>query len=97
MIAKVQHLVRVVHEPAVVGFISEDDLNSFERWLKYQAVDAATITPEQLKMWRGYFDEDRKLSLASPDLVPVTAAAWALTHPPISRPISSSARAQICG
>ena len=28
-------------------FISEDDLNSFEGWLKYQAIDAATTPPEE--------------------------------------------------
>ena len=37
-------------------FISEDDLLTFEGFLKYQAVPA-TSTPEELKMWRGLFDE----------------------------------------
>jgi hypothetical protein len=59
-------LVRVVHEPARREFIGEDDLNTFEGWLKYQAVDAATMTPVELAIWRGLFDEGRKLSLASP-------------------------------
>jgi ribosomal protein L30 len=67
MIAKVKHLVRVVqHGPAVLEFISEDDLGTFEGWLKYQAVDAATTTPDELAMWRDLFDEGRKRSLASP-------------------------------
>lgn len=47
-------------------FISEDDLDTFEGWLRYQAVDIATLTPSELKMWRGYFSEGRERSLASP-------------------------------
>ena len=38
-------------------FISEDDLNTFEGWLKYQAVDPATLTPAELKQWGSWFDE----------------------------------------
>jgi hypothetical protein len=45
-------------------FISEDDLHTFEGWLKYQCVDPALITPSQLSMWRGYFDEARERSSA---------------------------------
>jgi hypothetical protein len=41
----------------VSDFISEDDLNSFEGWLKYQAVDPATLTPDELQQRRSYFDE----------------------------------------
>jgi hypothetical protein len=33
-------------------FISEDDLLTFEGFLKYHAVDVATCTPEVLEMWR---------------------------------------------
>ncbi len=47
-------------------FISEDDLKTFEGWLRYQAVDAATATPDELAMWRGLFDELSKRSLATP-------------------------------
>jgi hypothetical protein len=47
-------------------FISEDDLNTFEGWLRYQAIDAATTPPDELAMWRGLFDEGKKRSLASP-------------------------------
>jgi hypothetical protein len=47
-------------------FISEDDLKTFEGWLRYQAVDAATLTPDELAMWRGYFNEARARSLATP-------------------------------
>jgi ribosomal protein L30 len=66
MIAKVAHLVRVVHEPARMEFISEDDLNTFEGLLRYQAVDAAAITPAELAKWRGYFDEAMARKLTSP-------------------------------
>ena len=48
------------------GFISEDDLDTFEGWLKFQAVDAATATPEELAMWRGLFDDVKKRGAATP-------------------------------
>jgi hypothetical protein len=64
MIAKVKHLVRV-DEPAN-QFISEDDLNTFEGFLRYQAVDPAAITPAELAVWRGLFDEARAHKLVSP-------------------------------
>lgn len=47
-------------------FLNEDDLNTFEGWLKYQAVDRATATPDDLAMWRDLFDEGRQQSLAAP-------------------------------
>jgi ribosomal protein L30 len=57
MIAKVGHLVRIVHEPGRQKFISEDDLNTFEGYLRYQAVDAATMTPAELEIWQGLFNK----------------------------------------
>lgn len=40
------------------GFISEDDLLTFERWLsKYQGYNPDTLTPDELAMWREAFDE----------------------------------------
>ena len=47
-------------------FISEDDLKTFEGWLRYQAVDASTTAPEELAMWRGVFEEGRRCSAANP-------------------------------
>ncbi len=47
-------------------FISEDDLLTFEGFLKYQAVDFAASTPEELAMWRGFFDEATRLRESSP-------------------------------
>ncbi|MGA7385643.1 MAG: hypothetical protein WBW81_13420, partial [Methylocella sp.] len=47
-------------------FISEDDLKTFEGWLRYQAVDAATATPDELAMWRGLFDEVSERGVATP-------------------------------
>ena len=46
-------------------FISEDDLLTFEGWLRYQAADPTAMTPEQLMEWQGLFDlamERRKTS-----------------------------------
>src|SRR5262245_40115290 len=41
-------------------FISEDDLNTFEGWLKYQAVDPATLTTDHVEQWRESFAEGQK-------------------------------------
>jgi hypothetical protein len=46
--------------------ISEHDRQTFEVWLRYQGIDPATATSEELAMWRGYFDEDTKLAAAAP-------------------------------
>jgi ribosomal protein L30 len=66
MIAKVKHLVRIVHEPRSPEFISEDDLNAFDGFLRYQAVDAAAITPAELKMWQDLFKEAMASKSTSP-------------------------------
>ena len=46
--------------------ISEDDLATFEGWLRYQGFDAATATPEELENWRSIFDEVRERAAAIP-------------------------------
>jgi len=45
-------------------FISEDDLHTFDGFLKYQAIDPTTLTPEELELWRGIFDEGLARSAA---------------------------------
>jgi hypothetical protein len=47
-------------------FISEDDLMTFEGYLRYQAVDPATLTPDETAMWRTSFDEARQRCEATP-------------------------------
>jgi hypothetical protein len=47
-------------------FISEDDLLTFEGYLRYQAVDSAALTPEELKMWRDIFEEVRLRCASTP-------------------------------
>jgi hypothetical protein len=47
-------------------FISEEDLLTFEGFLKYQAVDPAMLTPDELAMWRGYFDETARSRTSAP-------------------------------
>lgn len=47
-------------------FISEDDLATFEGWLKYQCIDAATTATDELQMWQGIFDEARKRRATTP-------------------------------
>lgn len=50
----------------VQKFISEDDLDTFEEWLRLQALDVAAMPPDVLATWRRYFDEDREHILATP-------------------------------
>jgi hypothetical protein len=47
-------------------FISEDDLETFEIWLRYQGFDAATLPPDDLAEWRDMFDRARRDSVATP-------------------------------
>jgi hypothetical protein len=47
-------------------FISEDDLLTFEGFLKYQAVDPTVLTPDELAMWRSCFDEAAQGRESSP-------------------------------
>lgn len=47
-------------------FISEDDLQAFEGWLKYQAVDTSMMTMEELASWRRCFEETQQQRAASP-------------------------------
>jgi len=47
-------------------FISEDDLHTFDGYLRYQAIDANTLTPEDLKTWREIFDEAMRRNAATP-------------------------------
>lgn len=47
-------------------FMSENDLQTFEGWLRYQAVDGLTTTPEEFAMWRRLFEEARQRSAKSP-------------------------------
>ena len=50
----------MVHE-----FMSENDLQTFEGWLRYQAPDA-TPTPEELVILRRVFEETRERRAISP-------------------------------
>ncbi len=43
-------------------FISEDDLKTFDGWLKYQAIDPAGLTSDESARWRAIFDEITKSS-----------------------------------
>lgn len=47
-------------------FISEDDLLELEGYLKYQGIDPATISPEELERWRRLFDEATERRKTSP-------------------------------
>jgi hypothetical protein len=51
-------------------FIGEDDVLTFEGFLKYQCpgVDSATMTPDELKLVQGWFAESTRLRETSPKL-----------------------------
>ncbi len=51
---------------ALQEFISEDDLKTFDGWLKYQGVDPETTKPDDLETWRGLYEEGRERTLAMP-------------------------------
>lgn len=50
------------------GFLTEDELETFEGFLRYQAVDAAKATADELAMWRDMFVESRAVAGATPAL-----------------------------
>ena len=58
------------------GFISEDDLESFEVWLQYQGYDEAKLAPNELAEWRDIFDRARMESLATPKVADSTSRAF---------------------
>jgi hypothetical protein len=47
-------------------FISEDDLNTFEGFLRVQAIDPMTATPDELARFRQFFDEAMASQAATP-------------------------------
>lgn len=49
-------------------FIDEDGLNTFDGWLKYQAVDPASASPDELAMLRSDFDKVTASQLATPKI-----------------------------
>jgi len=53
----------------VENFISEEDLRSWEGWLRYQGIDATTQSPEELAAWRRIFDEARQRIATLPKVV----------------------------
>lgn len=50
----------------VPEFISEDDLKTFEGWMRYQGVDATTTSPEELEEWRHFFEDARERAAKFP-------------------------------
>jgi hypothetical protein len=60
------HRTLIVMGNPMNDFISEDDLLSFEGWLRYQGADPAAMTPEQLTEWQGMFDDVMERRKTSP-------------------------------
>lgn len=48
--------------------VSEDDLKTFDGWMRFQNVDPAALTPEQLDTWRELFEQSRAIADATPKL-----------------------------
>lgn len=49
-------------------FISEDDLKTFDGWLRYQAVNKALLTKDELATWQAMFEDARQRSVANPQV-----------------------------
>ena len=49
-------------------FISEDDLDTFEGWLRYQAIDAAALPSEQLAVRRRLYEDSRVRVTVRPNI-----------------------------
>jgi hypothetical protein len=47
-------------------FISEDDLNTFDGYLRYQAIDPTTTPPDVLRQFREMFEEAQKKKATTP-------------------------------
>src|SRR5277367_4464004 len=47
-------------------FVSEDDLETFDGFLRYHIVDPSITSPDELQKWRELFDEGRQRIAASP-------------------------------
>ena len=47
-------------------FISEDDLETFDGFLRYHVIDPSVTSPDELQKWRELFDEARQRIAASP-------------------------------
>ena len=58
MIAKVRHLVQVI-DSSMGAFQSEDDLDTFEGYLRFQGIDATRTLPTDLHIGRGLFEKAR--------------------------------------
>jgi hypothetical protein len=47
-------------------FVDEDDLNTLDGWLKYQGVDTALLSAEEVETWKGLFVAGRERTAADP-------------------------------
>jgi hypothetical protein len=58
--------LKVSVEELVDEFISEDDLKTFDGWLRYQAVDASATPSEELANWQHIFEDVRQRRAVNP-------------------------------
>jgi hypothetical protein len=59
-------LWRFMRRSVVSEFISEDDLKTFEGWMRYQGIDVADLDPAELATWRGTFADVTARAAATP-------------------------------
>lgn len=50
----------------MADFVSEEDLQTFEGWMRFQAVDPAALTESQLATWLELFEDSRACADAAP-------------------------------
>jgi hypothetical protein len=58
-------------------FTSEDDLETFEGWLKYQGYDATAMAPDNLRTLREHYETLRQQILAMPKVGRMKLSAMA--------------------
>jgi|SRR5579872_160060 len=49
-------------------FLSEDDLSTFEGWLKYQAIEPTSLPEAELATWKSLYKASRKLADTQPQI-----------------------------
>jgi hypothetical protein len=51
-----------------LDFIDEDDLQTFEGWLKYQAINPSELSEAEMVAWQECYDESRKVRDSTPKI-----------------------------
>jgi hypothetical protein len=49
-------------------FVGEDDLGTFEAWIRYQGIDVAALSPVELETWQQHYRDLRQRIAATPKM-----------------------------